>query len=120
MIDEINDKQEDILKTLRDRILARKAENQSSIPSLEAPQKKELVEVSEVLTPENENGEFSLERYGELCFRTDELHHNYLVYLEDLREHIDDSERQDNYERSLKLLSQSFDECINEAIKPRF
>lgn len=120
LIDELNDKQESTLATLRERILARKAEKQSSIPSLEMSKKRELMEVSEVLTPENDNGEFSLERYGELCFRTDTLHHNYLVYLEDLKEYPDNADRQDEFERSLTLLAQSFDEVISEGIKPRF
>ena len=112
-----NEKQESALSKLRASIQAqRDARSAVFQSSLELPQRMELITVPEI-TIESAT-EFSLERYGQLCERTDKAFHNYLCHktmLDAIK-----IETLVAFEEALKLLTECIELTLVESTKIRF
>ena len=114
-----NEKQESALSKLRESIQAqqeKRATGNSDVNYYATPPKLELVDVPE-LTIESAT-EFSLERYGQLCERTDKAFHNYLCHktmLDAIK-----IETLVAFEEALKLLTECIELTLVESVKIRF
>ena len=121
MIDEINERQENALTSLREKIALRKLTREIERPAFEAVKlKRELIDFEDINILPSENGEFDFERYCYLCDKMDVLYHNYLVRLEQLAEDYANEEKQKNYDNILKELAQCTESMVEESLKPRF
>lgn len=115
-IDEINNEQKETLASLREKIQAKREQEQQEKLEKEQGrevQKKELQEKVFVIEP-RENHEFSPERYKHLAQQVNVLYHNSMVWKE---RYI---ETEKAWSDALKELSQTYEELLDEGNKPRF
>jgi formyltetrahydrofolate synthetase len=111
--------QNSALSKLRESIQAKREQRQAVFQSaLPLEAKLELMEAPRITC--EDNTEFSLERYEQLCRSMNVLYHNYLYWSENLNKDISLEGTQEGFKLSLRDLTLTMEALLSESVKVRF